>query len=149
MRENSLILWFEGGGTDRVGAHGFGVRRQRQEGEAAEQHAVEEAVRRAPGRQQHDEHDHELGVEDQEPGDDGAGDAAAVADEPHGPGAAAGWGRDAVLRLQVASLPLDVPGALRRTHPPTASAAASACCRRHRKEALNHQAGKKRTLELH
>lgn len=116
----------DGAGTDRVGAHGFGVRGQRQEGEAAEQQAVEEAVRGAPGRQQHDEHDHELGVEDQEPGDDGAGDAAAVADEPHAPCAAAGWRGDAVLGLQVASLPLDVSGAVRRTHPPTVSA----CCRR-------------------
>lgn len=114
--------------TDRVRAHRLGVRGEGEESEPVEDHPVKEAVRDVLGRQQHDEHHHELGVEDQEPGDDAAHDAAAVADEPHGVGAVAGRGRGAVLRLQVASLPLDVPGAVRRALHPTAPVAPAAYC---------------------
>lgn len=112
--------------SDRVCAHGLGVRGQGEEGEAIEDHAVEKAVDQVLGRQQHHEHHHELGVEDQQPGDDAARDAAAVADEPHGVGAAAGRGRDAVLGLQVAGLPLDVSGAVRRALHPTSPVALTA-----------------------
>lgn len=104
------------------------MRGECEESEAVEEHAVEEAVGHVLGREQHDEHHHELGVEDQEPGDDAAHDAAAVADEPHGVGAGAGRGRGAVLGLQVASLPLDVPGAVRRTLHPTTPVAPTTCC---------------------
>lgn len=55
-----------------------------EEGEPVEEHPIEEAVGYVLGGKQHDKHHHELGVEDQEPGDDAAHDAAAVADEPHG-----------------------------------------------------------------
>lgn len=104
------------------------MRGEGEEGEAVEDDAVEEAVGHVPGGQQHDEHHHELGVEDQEPGDDAAHDAAAVADEPHGVGAGAGRRRGAVLGPQVASVPLDVPGAVRRALHPTAAVAPTACC---------------------
>lgn len=106
------------------------MRGQGEEGQAVEQHPVEEAIDHVLGRQQHDEHHHELGVEDQEPGDDAAHDAAAVADEPHGVWAGAGRGRGAVLGLQVPSLPLDVPGAVSRALHPTTPAAPTACCER-------------------
>lgn len=114
--------------TDRVRAHRLGVRGEGEEGKAVEEHPVEEAVRHVLGRQQHDEHHHKLGVEDQEPGDDAAHDAAAVADEPHGVGAGARRGRGAVLGLQVASLALDVPGAVRRALHPTAPVPPTAYC---------------------
>lgn len=39
-----------------------------------------------------------------------------------------GWGGHAVLGLQVAGLPLDVPGAVRRALHPRAPAAPTACC---------------------
>lgn len=104
------------------------MRGEGEEREAIEDHPVEEAVDHVLGRQQHDEHHHELGVEDQEPGDDAAHDATAVADEPHGAGAVAGRGRGAVLGLQVASLPLDVPGAVRRALHPTAPVAPTTYC---------------------
>lgn len=114
--------------THRVRAHGLGVRGEGQEGQAVEDDAVEQAVDHVLGGQQHDEHHHELGVEDQHPGDDAAHDAAAVADEPHGVGAGAGrWG-GAVLGPQVAGLPLDVPGAVRRALHPTALGAPATCC---------------------
>lgn len=113
--------------TDRVCAHGLGVGGEGEEPQAVEDHPVEEAVDHALGGQQHDEHHHELGVEDQEPGDDAAHDAAAVADEPHGVGAVAERGRGAVLGSQVASLPLDVPGAERRAHHPTAPGTPTTC----------------------
>lgn len=99
-----------------------------EESEAVEDHPIEEAVGHVLGRQQHDKHHHKLGVEDQEPGDDAAHDAAAVADEPHGVGAGAGRGRGAVLGLQVASLALDVPGAVRRAQHPTTPVAPTTCC---------------------
>lgn len=99
-----------------------------EERQAVEDHPVDEAVGHILGRQQHDEHHHELGVEDQGPGDDAAHDAAAVADEPHGVGAAAGLGRGAVLGLQVASLPFNVSGARRRALHPTTSVTLNACC---------------------
>lgn len=112
----------------RVCAHGLGVRGEGEERQPVEDEPVEKAVHDAFGRQQHDEHHHKLGVEDQEPGDGAAHDAAAVADEPHGVGAAVGrWG-GAVLGLQVAGLPLDVPGALRRALHPTGPVAPTACC---------------------
>jgi len=114
--------------TDRVCAHRLAVRGEGKDGEAVEEHPVKEAVGYVLDRQQHDEHHNKLGVEDQEPGDDPAHDAAAVADEPHGVGAAAGRGRGAVLGLQVASLPLDVPGAVRRALHPTAPVAPAAYC---------------------
>ena len=114
--------------TDRVCAHRLGVRGEGEESEAVEDHAVEEAVEHVLGRQQHDEHHHELGVEDQKPGDDAAHDATAVADEPHGAGAGAGRGRGAVLGLQVASLPLDVPGAVPRALHPTTPVSPTTYC---------------------
>lgn len=114
--------------TDRVCAHRLGVRGEGEESESVEDHPVEKAVENVLGRQQHDEHHHKLGVEDQEPGDDAAHDAAAVADEPHGVRAGAGRGRGAVLGPQVAGLPLDVPGAVRRALHPTASVAPAAYC---------------------
>lgn len=114
--------------TDRVCAHRLGVRGEGKESEAVEDHPVEEAVEHVLGRQQHDEHHHELGVEDQKPGDDAAHDAAAVADEPHGAGAGAGRGRGAVLGLQVASLPLDVPGAVPRALHPTTPVSPTTYC---------------------
>lgn len=104
------------------------MRSEGEESQAVEDDPVEEAVDDVLGGQQHDEHHHKLGVEYQEPGDDAAYDAAAVADEPHGVGAGAwrGWG--AVLGPQVASLPLDVPGAVRRAlHPTTPGAPATYC----------------------
>lgn len=104
------------------------MRGEGKESEAVEDHPVEEAIDHVLGGQQHDEHHHKLGVEDQEPGDDATHDAAAVADEPHGVGAGAGRGRGAVLGPQVASLPLDVPGAVRRALHPTAPVAPAACC---------------------
>lgn len=104
------------------------MRGECEEREASEDHPVEEAVDHILGRQQHDGQHHELGVEDQEPGDDAAHDATAVADEPHGVGAGAGRGWGAVLGLQVASLPLDVPGAVRRALHPTAPEALTTCC---------------------
>lgn len=104
------------------------MRGEGEERQPVEDEPVEKAVHDAFGRQQHDEHHHKLGVEDQEPGDGAAHDAAAVADEPHGVGAAVGrWG-GAVLGLQVAGLPLDVPGALRRALHPTGPVAPTACC---------------------
>jgi len=118
--------------TDRVCAHGLGVGGEGEEPQAVEDHPVEEAVDHALGGQQHDEHHHELGVEDQEPGDDAAHDAAAVADEPHGVGAVAERGRGAVLGSQIASLPLDVPGAERRAHHPTAPGTPTTCWERRR-----------------
>lgn len=108
------------------------MRGQGEEGEAVEEHAVEEAVEHVFGRQQHHEHHHELGVDDQEPGDDAARDAAAIADEPHGVRAAAGRGRDAVLGLQVAGLPLDVSGAVRRALHSTLPVAPTAYCEERR-----------------
>lgn len=99
-----------------------------EEGEAVEQHPVEEAIGHVLGRQQHDEHHHKLGVEDKEPGDDATHDAAAVADEPHGVGAGARWRRGAVLTLQVASLALNVPGAVRRALHPKAPVAPTTYC---------------------
>lgn len=98
----------------RVCAHGLSMRGEGEDPEGVEDQPVEEAVDHALCRQQHDEHHHKLGVKDQEPGDDAAHDAAAVADEPHGVGAVAQRGGGAVLGPQVASLPLDVPGAVRR-----------------------------------
>lgn len=121
IRRNPLL-------THRVRAHGLGVRGEGEESEAVEDDPVEEAVDHVLGRQQHDEHHHELGVEDQEPGDDAAHDAAAVTDEPHGVRAGAGRGRGAVFGLQVASLPLDVPGAVRRALHPTAPVAPTTYC---------------------
>lgn len=114
--------------THRVCAHGLGVRGEGEESEAVEDHPVKEAVDDVLGRQQHDEHHHELGIKDQEPGDDAAHDAAAVTDEPHGVRAGAGRGRGAVFGLQVASLPLDVPGAVRRALHPTAPVAPTTYC---------------------
>lgn len=104
------------------------MRGEREEREAVEDHAVAEGVDHVLAGQQHDEHHHELGVEDQEPGDDAAHDAAAVADEPHGAGGVARRGRGAVLGPQVVGLPLDVPGAMRRTLHPTRPGAAAAYC---------------------
>ncbi|TNN61838.1 hypothetical protein EYF80_027955 [Liparis tanakae] len=134
--------------TDRVRAHGLGVGGEGEEAQAVEDHPVEEAVDHALGGQQHDEHHHELGVEDQEPGDDAAHDAAAVADEPHGVGAVAERGRGAVLGPQVAGLPLDVPGAVRRAHHPTTARTATACWGRRRgtdgEEEGEQSAGEKR-----
>lgn len=75
------------------------MRGEGEEGQAVEEHPVEEAVGHILRRQQHDKHHHKLSVEDQEPGDDAAHDAAAVADEPHGVRAGAGRGRGTVLRL--------------------------------------------------
>lgn len=114
--------------TDRVCAHRLGMRGEGEESEAIEEHPVEEAVYHALGRQQNDEHHHKLCVEDQEPGDDAAHDSAAVADEPHGVGAGAGRGRGAVLGLQVASLALDVPGAVRRALHSTAPVVSPTYC---------------------
>ncbi len=108
------------------------MRGEGEESEAVEDHPVEEAVDHVLGRQQHDEHHHKLGVEDQEPGDDAAHDAAAVADEPHGVGAGAGRGRGAVLGPQVAGLPLDVPCAVRRALHPTAPVVPTTCCEKGR-----------------
>lgn len=73
------------------------MRGEGEDPEGVEDQPVEEAVDHALGRHQHDEHHHKLGVKDQEPGDDAAHDAAAVADEPHGVGAVAqrGGGRSA------------------------------------------------------
>lgn len=104
------------------------MRGEGEEGQAVEDRPIEEAVDHILGGQQHDKHHHELGVEDQHPGDDAAHDAAAVANEPHGVGAGAERRRCAVLGLQVAGLPLDVPGARRRALHPTTRVAAAACC---------------------
>lgn len=111
-----------------VRAHGPGVRGESEEGQAVEDGPIEEAVCHVLSRQQYDEQHHELGVEDQEPGDDAAHDAAAVADEPHGVRVGAGRGRRAVLGLQVASLALDVPGAMRGALHSTKPGAGTACC---------------------
>lgn len=114
--------------TDRVGAHGPEVGGEGEEGEGVEERSVHQAVQQVARRHEHDEEHHELGEEHQQPGDDAAHDAAAVADEPHGAGAGARLRRrGAVLRAQVAGLPLDVPAAVRRALHPT-SRAASACC---------------------
>lgn len=115
------------GHGSRVCAHRLGVRSEGQEGQAVKEHPVEEAVDHILGREQHDEHHHKLGVEDQEPGDDAAHDAAAVADKPHGVRAGARRRRGTVLGLQVASLPLDVPGAVRRALHPTTPVAPTSC----------------------
>lgn len=104
------------------------MRGEGEERQSVEDEPVKKAVHDAFGRQQHDKHHHELGIEDQEPGDGAAHDAAAVADEPHGVGAAVRWWGGAVLGLQVAGLPLNVPGALRRALHPTRPVAAAACC---------------------
>lgn len=95
------------------------MRGEGEEGEAVEDHPIEEAVENTLSRQKYNEHHDKLGVEDQEPGDDAAHDATAVTDEPHGVRACAWWGRGAVFGLQVASLPLDVPGAVSRALHPT------------------------------
>ena len=115
------------------------MRGEGEEGEAAEEHPVEEAVDVVLGGQQHHEPHHELGVEDQEPGDDAAHDAAAVADEPHGVGAVAERGRGTVLGPQVASLALDVPGAVRRALHPTTPVAPTTCCEERGREMRRKQ----------
>lgn len=74
----------------RVGQHGAEVGGQRQHGQAVEDHPVDHGEPEAPGGKQHDEGDHEVGEEDQEPGDEGADHAAAVLDEPELPGLVAG-----------------------------------------------------------
>lgn len=70
--------------THWVCAHRPGMRGECKESKAVKDRPVEEAVGHILSGQQHDEHHHKLGVEDQEPGDDATNDAAAVADEPHG-----------------------------------------------------------------
>lgn len=55
---------------------------QRQHSKAVENHPVDHGVPEAPGGQQHDEGDHKVREEDQEPGDDTTHHAAAVLDEP-------------------------------------------------------------------
>ena len=67
----------------RVGQHGAEVGGQSQHSQAVEQHPVDHSVPEAPGGQQHDEGDHKVSKEDQEPGDEGTHHAAAVLDEPH------------------------------------------------------------------
>lgn len=115
--------------TDRVGAHGSEVGGKGEEGEGVEEQSVHQAIQQVACGHEHDKEHHELGEEHQQPGDDAAHNAAAVADEPHVAGAGARLRRrGAVLRAQVAGLPLDVPAAVRRAHHPT-SHAASACCR--------------------
>ena len=94
--------------THGVRQHGPAVRSQGQEGQQVEHKPVDDAVHVVPGRNQHDEEDHELRIEDQEPGDDGTGDATAVADEPHGSRGTGVGRRDALLRLEVLRLPLNV-----------------------------------------
>ena len=59
--------------THGVRQHGPAVGSQGQEGQQVEHEPVDDAVHVVPGRDQHDEEDHELRVEDQEPGDDGEG----------------------------------------------------------------------------
>lgn len=104
------------------------MRGEGEESERVEDQPVEEAVSHVFGRQQQDEDHHKLCVENQEPGDDAAHDAAAITNEPHGVGATAGRGRGAVLGLQVASLPFDVPGAVRwALHPRVPVAPATFC----------------------
>lgn len=72
--------------TYRVGAHGPEVRGEGEEGKRVENGSVDQAVDQILGGQQHHKHHHKGSVEDQQPGDDGADDAAGVPDEPHGRG---------------------------------------------------------------
>lgn len=85
--------------TDRVCAHCLGMRGKGKEGQAIENHPIEEAVGQVLGGQQHDKHHHKFSIEHQEPSDDATRNAAAVSDEPHSVGATAGRGRGAVLWL--------------------------------------------------
>lgn len=75
------------------------MRGKGEEGQAIENHPIEEAVDQVLGGQQHDKHHHKFSIEDQEPSDDATCNAAAVSDEPHSVGATAGRGRGAVLWL--------------------------------------------------
>jgi len=110
----------------RVGQHGAEVCGQRQQRQAVEGHAVDHGVPEAPGGQQHDEGHHEVGEEDERPGDEGARHAAAVRDEPEAPlGRAAGTLllllrrrlRVAALPVQQGALLLHVPLPVARRHP--------------------------------
>lgn len=65
-----------------VGQHGAQVGSQRQHSQAVEDHPVDHSVPEAPGGKQHDEGDHKVSEEDQEPGDEGTHHATAVLDEP-------------------------------------------------------------------
>lgn len=79
---------YKSGKTDedhnyRVGEHGSQVGGERQEGTRLEQHDVDHAVDGIRGGQQYNVHDHELGIEYEEPGHDGTYDPANVTDAPH------------------------------------------------------------------
>lgn len=94
--------------THGVRQHGPAVGGQGQEGQQVEQNSIDDAVHVVSGWNQHDKEDHKLRIEDQKPGDNGTGDAAAVADKPHGSRRTrvGRWG--ALLRLEVFWLPLNV-----------------------------------------
>ncbi len=55
---------------------------QRQHSQAVEDQPVDDGIPEALGGQQHDEGDHKVSEEDQEPGDDGTHHATAVLNEP-------------------------------------------------------------------
>lgn len=86
------------------------MRRQGEEGQAVEQGAIHKAVGQVLGWNEHDEQDHEIGEEDEKPGDDRAHDAAGILDEPHCDRLLmTGWKTRS--GLQGVGLPLDVPEA--------------------------------------
>lgn len=94
--------------THGVRQHGPAVGGQGQEGQQVEQNPVDDTVYVVSRWNQHDKEDHKLRVQDQKPGDNGTSDATAVPDKPHGSHRARVGRWDALLRLEVLRLPLNV-----------------------------------------
>lgn len=79
---HELLSGVSFGNGSRVGEHGAEVGGQGQHSQDVEDRPVDDGVAEAAGGQQHDEGDHKVSEEDQEPGDEGTHHAAAVLDEP-------------------------------------------------------------------
>lgn len=94
--------------THGVRQHGPAVGGQGQEGQQVEHNSVDDAVSVVSGWNQHDKEDYKLRIEDQKPGDNGTGNATAIADKPHGSRRTreGRWGT--LLWLEVFWFPLNV-----------------------------------------